>query len=374
MSPLELRRSPFCRTRANRGKLLFSWVLFLLAGLVAVSAAEKTEQRANAADDSADAADDGVVSLAAYNVKADRIEDFGLRVGDPGFVFTVFVPRPQAPFIEAVLPNTAASKVGLQPGDRILKSDGRSAAMTVFSADKWRKFMAAKNAEAASGRTVKWTLEIKPRGTEEIRTVTLTLPTPPPRWGSSVWHAPEGRQPATVAEPGPLAERSRVILDHGIWTSVEARFLAAPPPSSTNPWPTGYQWAIGGVADGGIHIMTVTQVSDRTEVLLETGSRMTSRWVYRTTPSGALEKAWHFTRKFKGEVPIETARAGFEHELVLWATKIGKVSPRWPLELKPGYDANGIFALLAAKNGAAPATPARRVAEDFLKLPAANQA
>jgi hypothetical protein len=285
----------------------------------------------------------------------------------------VIVPRAQAPFIEAILPNTAASKAGLQPGDRILKSDGRSTAMTIFSDDKWRKILAAKNAEAASGKTVKWTLEVQRFGVGQTRTVTLILPTTPPRWGSSIWQAPEGRKPGTVTEPGPLAERCRDLLDNGIWVAVEGQFLGPLLPGrSLGMWPTGYQWKIGSAAGG--HVMTMTQATGRTEVVLETSSRATGRWVYRTSPSGALEKAWHFTRKKKGEVPLEDARQGFEHELDLWATKVGRVSPRWPLELKPGYDGNAIFAALAAKGGVAAPAPSRPFAEEFLKLPMANEA
>lgn len=317
--------------------------------------------------------DDAIVSLAAYNVKADRIEDFGFRVLNHGY-FNLLLPRSQAPYIEAVLPNTAASKAGLQPGDRILKSDGRSAGITLFSADKWRKFMAAKNAEAATGRTTKWTLEIQPRGTKETQTVTLSLPTSPPRWGSSSWRAPEGRQSSAMTETGPLAERCREILDNGIWTLIEGQFLPAfASGRSPDTWPTGYQWAIGSVAEGGLHLMTVTQVGGHTEVLLETASRALSRTVYRTSPSGALEKAWRFTRKKKGEIALDEARPGFEHELDLWATQIGKVSPRWPLELKPGYDANAIFAALAPKGSITAAPPPRPFAEEFLKLPPSNE-
>jgi hypothetical protein len=52
----------------------------------AAAAAEKS-----AADNTADgtAGDDAIVSLAAYNVKADRIEDFGLRIDS--------APYPDAP-------------------------------------------------------------------------------------------------------------------------------------------------------------------------------------------------------------------------------------------------------------------------------------
>ncbi len=348
--------------------------LVQLRGLVALSVLGSAGPLfAASAPPTETANDDDLVSLAAYNVKADRIENFGFRVSDAAIVFVAVVPVSQAPFVDAVLPNSAAAKAGLQPGDRILKTDGRSAAMGLFSADKWRKLMAAKAAEAATGRTVKWTLEIQPRGTKETRTVTLTLPTPPPRWGASVWHAPEDRPPSAVAEAGPLAERSRIILDNGIWVAVDRQFLSEEARAAGFA-ANSYEWHFSEASRAdGYHQMTVTQVGRRTEVLLEMASRFTGRWVYRTSPSGALEKAWHFTRKQKGEVPPEEAREGFAHELDLWANQARKLSPRWPLELTPGYDANAIFAALAAKDGAAkPATPARTFAKEFLQLPVAT--
>jgi hypothetical protein len=77
-----------------------------------------------------------------------------------------------------------------------------------------------------------------------------------------------------------------------------------------------------------------------------------------------------------GEISAAEARVGFEHELDLWTTKVAKVSPRWPFEVKPGYDPNAIFAALAPRD-AAPvprAVAPRRHAEEFLKLRPANEA
>jgi hypothetical protein len=172
--------------------MLFVGAIVAFAGpLVAVAQEPSTAERSESAPTSsaADAAASGddVVALGAFNVKADRVEDFGFRVSDSTLTIIVIVPHLEPPFITEVLPNTAAAKAGLQPGDRILKSDGRSAASSFFSGGKWSKLMAAKNAEAASGKkAVTWTLEIQPRGEKATRTVTLTLPTPPPHWGSSV--------------------------------------------------------------------------------------------------------------------------------------------------------------------------------------------
>ena len=383
MNVVELQETSRRRTPASRCIPLFALAWLMVAGPRVGAAAGP------AAPDKDAAAEEDVISLAAYNVKADRIEDFGFRVSQPGLVVVVLVPIPQTPFITEVFPNTAAAKAGLQPGDRILKSDGQSASASVFNLEKWRKLMKAKNAEAASGkRTVTWTLEIQPRGTKSRagsapgdgplveqapRTVTLTLPTPPPHWGAAVWHAPAGRKPAIVAETGPLADRSRAILDHGIWISIDPKFLVgASSDGSRHDAPNGYEWHFGNVDSGGSHRMIVTQTLGRTVVMLEATSSLTGYRVYRTSPSGALERAWRFTRQNKGEIPIADARAGFEHELDLWATKVRKLSPRWPFEVIPGYDPNAIFAVLAAKTGAPPVAVARPFAEEFLKLPSAT--
>jgi hypothetical protein len=187
-------------------------VLLTLSGSP-LSAAEKPSASPipNASPARDDSDEEPIFSLGAYNVKADRIEDFGLRVrsepyvgSDPNLA-TMWFAR-FSPMITAVVPNTAAAKAGLQPGERILKSDGRSTVGGPFSTGKfgqWAKSQKKKWAEVAAGKTdVIWTLEVEAPGTRAVRTVRLIVPTPPPRWGASVWQPPKGRTPSTVAEPG----------------------------------------------------------------------------------------------------------------------------------------------------------------------------
>lgn len=356
--------------KAARGWILI-WAVF--ARLTFVHAAtEPAEARSDEA-----AADDEIVSLATYNVKADRIEDFGFRVSDPIVTFVAIVPRPEAPYVTAVLPNTAASKAGLRPGDRIVKSDGRSAAMTIFTASKWSKLIRAKNAEVASGKkVVTWTLEVQPRGTKTTRTITLALPTRPPHWGAAVWHAPEGRAASVVSEPGPLAELCRAVLDHGVCTWIDEPFagvVGAGRPPRPPGFDEGFEWRLGGRREG-LHRILVTQAAGRTDVFFDLSSPEIGRRVYLTSPSGVLAKAWRFTRKKKGEIPLEEAREGFAHELALWTTKVGRFSARWPLEVMPGYDPNTIFAVLAAQEGLQTKTTERQTPEAFARLPAATDA
>lgn len=327
-----------------------------------------------------------VTSLAAYNVKADRIEDFGLRVTHwtysdkrPNVLtvwFTTFAPK-----ITGVVPNTAAAKAGLQPGEIILKSEGRSTVGGLFSTGKfghWHKTQKKKSEEVAAGKkSVTWTLEVESPVTKAVRTVKLVVPTPPPQWGASVWRAPEGRRPSIVAEPGPLAERSRAVLDNGIWMIVgrpvlETAFSQSMP--SDAPPPTGYEWLLGGGKEAR-HRIFVTQFRGRTDVILETFSPFTEYCIYLTSPSGKLERAWRWGRGKTVEMAPEEAHIGFEHEVDLWATKVGKVSPRWPFEVKPGYDPDAIFATLAPKETLAKApAPVRPLAPDFLKLRIATEA
>ena len=388
--------------RPRRARRLFTFALLALAAPLISAAAEPaaTAQVAPPAEEGAE--NDETISLAAYNVKADRIEDFGLRVrGEPYpltarrlGVTTIWFAK-FAPLITAIMPNTAAAKAGLQPGERILKSDGKSTVGGPFSTGKfgqWHKNQQKKWAEVAAGKTnVTWTLEIETPVTKAVRTVQLVVPTPPPHWGASVWQAPAGRAPSAVAEPGPLAERSRAILDNGI-----ARLLEWPLSSvagdqvtpGSEPTATGYEWHVDQK-----HRIVVTQFRGRTHVFFETATPATGRRIYLTSPSGALEKAWRWTRRENiarmkaktpelaakaGEVPVGDAevRAGFEHELDLWTTNVGKFSARWPFEVKPGYDPNAIFATFATRNvaPAASATVARPLAADFLKLPPATEA
>jgi hypothetical protein len=325
-------------------------------------------------------------------VKADRIEDFGLRVGNSyyskppkttaGFFLAKFVP-----IITAVMPNTAADKAGLRPGDRILESEGQSMVGGAFSTGKlgkWYKIQKKKWAEVAAGRTnVTWTLEIETPATNTVRTVKLVVPTSPPHWGASTWRAPEGRSPSTVAEAGPLAELGRAVLDNGIWVLLNesharvfgASFNAQPGPQPgirTGLAPTGYEWHFGNRQASrpeGIHRIIVTQFRGRTDIIFETDASWTGG-MYLTSPSGAPEKAWQWGKG--GEATPEEARAGFEHELDFWTNKVERGTGRWPFEVKPGYDAKTMFFAPAPGDAASAAEVARTLAEDFLKLPIAT--
>ncbi|MES2697225.1 MAG: PDZ domain-containing protein [Verrucomicrobiota bacterium] len=354
----------------------------LLVGAAAQPPAPSTANAPAAAVDETAASDD-IASLAVYNVKADRIEDFGLRVMETPHSgansVTIFFAKFSL-LITAVLPNTAAARAGLQPGERILKSEGRSTVGSAYSAAKfraWYQTQAKKWEEVAAGKKdVTWTLEVENPATKAVRTVKLVLPTPPPHWGASVWQPPVGRVPATVPEPGPLAERSRAVLDNGTWTMVHDGFFQKILGKNTSlPFePTGYEWRLATNKQGDEHRIFVTQFRGRTDVVLEAFSRATGRRAYLTSPSGVLERAWRWTRKDKGEISLDEARAGFDHEFDLWTTKVEKVSARWPFEVKPGYDANAIFAVLAAKAGTPAAAVPRALAEPFLKLRPATEA
>lgn len=376
-----LRRA--ARSRANRLRA-FSFLLVLLgvAPIPPLAAAEPQASTQPAKAEPEDPADGDIISLTAYNVKADRIEDFGLRVdarpykdsSRPNAValwFTTF-----APLITAIVPNTAAAKAGLQPGERILKSDGVSTVGGPFSTGKfgqWSKAQKRKWAEVAAGKTnISWTLEVESPVARTVRTVKLVIPTPPPRWGASVWRAPEGRASSTVPETGPLAQRSQEILDNGIWTLVDRdhwRGLGFELPVDTVP--TGYVWYFGNWKKGR-HAMAVSQIRGRTHVLLSVVSGGGAR-DYLTSPSGVLEKSYRWRRGKMEDIPLEQAQVEFAQAVDLWATKVGKYSPRWPLELKPGFEPNEVFAQ-AQTNGSTSTPPARSLAEEFLKLPRATEA
>lgn len=345
--------------------------------------------------------DEPIVSLAAYNVGADRIEDFGIRIESApypdaarlltsgSFWFAKF-----APLIATVVPNTAASKAGLQPGERILKSDGRATVGGLFSTGRfgqWSKAQKKKWAEVAAGKTnVTWALEVESPQTKAVRTVKLVVPMAAPHWGASLWRPPPERPPSAVPENGPLAERSRLVLDNGIATLLRWPFTSI---ASDNGSPRAigflpaYEWRLEN--DHRLHRIIVTQLRGRTWIFFETLSPTTGQRIYLTSPSGVLEKAWRWGRQEVialmkansaeaaakiGEVSRDEASRGFEHELDLWTTKVGKFSPRWPMEVVPGYDPDAIFAVLApvARESARAAPPP--LPAEFLGLPAATDA
>lgn len=279
-----------------------------------------------------------ITSLAAYNVKADRVEDFGLRVtwhlGD--------VTRSTLGFVVSVLPNTAADKAGLRPGDIILKSDGKSAAVTLFSMGKWEKLERQKWVEVAAGKTnVTWELEVRRPGETETRIVKMSVPTPAPHWGASKWQRPARRAEIGSLESGPLAERSRTVLENGVATMLvwdRATFLgttawwAPPDREAAKALLFGFEWSVREAGEG--HKIFVSQQRGRTEVLLEVSAKDSGLSLYLTSPSGALEKAWRRPLKGKaGEMPLEEARAGFQAELDFWLERVGRGSGRWPLEI-----------------------------------------
>lgn len=364
--------------------ITISLIAFASIGLVGPIPGAENDDEAN--EDVVAQSD--ILSLEAYNVTADRIEDFGLRVdwetysgkqANPATMwFSTWAPR-----IRAVLPNTAAARAGLQPGERILKSEGRSTVGGMFSSGKfgaWKKTQKNLWAKVAAGeKNVTWTLEIESPRTKTVRTVKLVVPTPPPHWGSAVWHQPEGRNPSKMPETGPLADCSRAILDHGIWTMV-AGGMVAPRTLETyfgqkispDEAPNGYRWHIGNWGEGR-HQMLVTQFRGNTDILLHATSAVSGARIYLTSPSGVLAKAWRWGRGKPIEISADEAKIGFEHEVDLWSTKIVRSTGRWPFEVQPGYDANAIFAVLAAKDGKPVKVVARPLAAEFLKLRSANE-
>ena len=392
MPRAERRVTPQRRKLLRCGIPLFAIALLLLAGPLAAAAVETANEGTNDSD--------AIITMAAYNAKADRIEDFGIRIEsapypDAARVLTSgsFWFAKFAPLITLIVPNTAADKAGLLPGERILKSDGKSTVGGLFSTGKfgeWAKSQKKKWADVSAGKpNVVWTLEVESPTTKTVRTVRLAVPTPPPHWGASVWRTAAGREPSTVTETGPLAERSRLVLDNGFATLLKwpLTSIAGDTASLRSRLAViGYEWRIEN--ERRLHQIAVTQLSGRTHVFFVTVSPATGQRIYLTSPSGVLEKAWRWGREENiavmkapgaaanvGEVPLEEARAGFDHELDLWTMRVGKHSPRWPMEPLPGYDPDAIFAVLAPKNGAPVAAAGKvHLAAEFLKLSSATDA
>jgi hypothetical protein len=267
-----------------------------------------------------------VIVMEAFKISPGPKENFGLQV-QPGRYAARRIVQ-----IIAVVPNTAAAKAGLKPGDTIVTSDGLPVEQ-VREHDgsgrdvAWRGFYVPpqKRVALAEGGHVSWLLEVQsypPRGA--TRKVILALPTEPPHWGAKTWVPPEGRVAATIPESGPLAERAREVLDHGVAVMLRDD-LARNLPRRT--YFCGYQWSV----DEG-RTLFVSQARGRTDIILQSGGTY-----YLTSPAGVLEGAVRNERVPQLDpwktISLSQARAGFDREVDFWLNKVGKVSSRWPLEL-----------------------------------------
>jgi hypothetical protein len=315
-------------------------------------------------DDPAD-----VTKMAAFSVTADRLENFGFRVG--GQLLNPF--GSSLPIVTAVYPNTAASKAGLRPGDRVLTTDGGSAAVTLFSLSKWRKLFARKAAEIASGRkSVTWTLEVESPDHHERRTVKMAVPTLPPRWGATKWQPPEGRV-AAVVEAGPLRDRARVVLDNGIWSN--RRLPKSLGFESTAEAPLlGYEWSLT-TATGERHRIFVTQQRGHTDIVFERSQSGRGYHAFLTSPAGALEAAVHPPPKDKNQpMSLEEGREQFQQEVDFWLNEVGRGTGRWPMEVLKSATAGAD--IVAGPSAPTPSNrgpaPMGQRAERFLKLTAAT--
>ncbi len=345
--------------------------IFLLALACAMPgrAAETPPKNAAAVADDAPGRVEDITSMATYNVKADRLEEFGFRMTGE---FS-FLPggTPTGVWVAEVLPNTAAAKAGLRPGDEITKVDGRGPMSYFFTLFKLQE---KKLAELAAGKkSVTWSLEVRTPGAKESRTVTMVVPSPAPHWGSPTWRAPAGRTPAIVKEAGPLAARAREVLDHGIWTVVPWTSLLDAPPRYVAPV-LAYEWRI--VQPSGTHRIWVTQQRGKTEIVLEQQIRGTGRSLFLTSPSGALQKArcWP-AKKEDPEVSPEETRARFQAAIEFWLTQVRRGTGRWPFDLAGGQAEDSANpnrpSPPASADGVGTAAPR---AATFLKLPVADAA
>lgn len=319
---------------------------------------------------------DDITRMAAFSVQAERLETFGFRVR--GELRSPFGSA--HPTVRSVTPNTAAAKAGLRPGDRILTTDGASGAVTLFSLSKWRKLFDRKNAEIASGRkTVSWVLEVESPDGKEKRTVRMSIPTLPPRWGATKWQPPEGRAPAKV-ESGPLAKLAQDVLDNGIWTV--AHFPRDIVPDGTKEKPLlGFEWVLSPQPEERRSIF-VTQQRGRTEIVLTHGTPARGA-TFLTSPSGAFENGSAYARKDPEQrrrpekLDEEQTREVFEREIAFWLNDVGRATGRWPFEVLKSANvmanADGTTGSPLA-NGAARVIPMGQRAESFLKLTPANEA
>ena len=350
------------RAGADCAGLILTIVTVLFA-IVACEPCASADER-EAVDIPAGKVED-VMRLPSVNVQANRIEEFGFRTSG-----MIAIPGPSYLLVSEVLPNTAAAKAGLRPGELIEGYDGRK--LSVLSlALRFKKTQERKLSELAAGKTgVTWSLEVRDPGATQTRTVTMVLPSPPPHWGAATWSAPTGRSPILIKEPGPLAERAAQVMENGIWAVLPfGNRLMGAPPVNVSPL-TGYEWRI--VQPAGSHRIWVTQSRGKTEILLEYSSQMLGSGVFLSSPSGALEKALCRGPAIKGEVaaelPWDDVRARFQAEVGFWLTGVGRVTGRWPFEALSGGAENIAMSTKTDQGARGP------LASGFLKLPLADPA
>jgi hypothetical protein len=266
-----------------------------------------------------------VIVMEAFKVGANAIENFGLQVDRE------MVAATSAVFVIAVVPNTAAAKAGLKPGDRIWESDGKPVTPSprrLFGETDWKGFYVppSKRAAVAQGAEVSWTLKVQSHESgSPIREVKLSLPTAPPRWGSKIWSPPEGRSPASISEPGQLALLAKTVMDNGVAVMLRqdlSRNLIR------RSFFYGYQWSVG---EGRSYI--VSQARGRTDIIIQSGKNY-----FLTSPSAELEDAVRHERVPQldpwAHLPRSVAEAPFQREVSFWLNDVGQGSARWPLELR----------------------------------------
>jgi hypothetical protein len=329
------------------------WKLHRLVGVAAVALLSYGSALGATGPDAATATNAEPVRMGAFQVVGDMLEDFGFRVSpDPrvrGFSFSA----DYCPVVDLVLPNTAASKAGVRPGDRIVRSDGASTGSFTPALGNWKSIQKKKWAQKpdAAGE-ITWTLEMEPILGGVARTVVLTLPTPAPHWGATVWSRPADRPLFMVTEIGPLAQRADEILNNGIWMILRESYIRG-----LHLLPADmilcYQWTLWDARGG--HRMYVTQQRGRTDIILEAIERATnspggltptarapdrtlasatttlaaSAMAYLTSPTGELEAAMRLGQRQAR--PLGEAEAGFNAEVEFWRHHVGKTSPLWPL-------------------------------------------
>ncbi|MDB6126198.1 MAG: hypothetical protein JWM35_94, partial [Verrucomicrobia bacterium] len=346
-----MRSSP-----ARRVVLLFS----LLGGALGWA------QEASPTNEMTGAEMEDVTVLPTYKVKGRPPEELGFRIAGQ---LAVFSPNDTFLMVREVIPNTAAAKAGLRPGELIAKIDGNSPWLNPFKPGRLQGLQWVEG--EGSKKTMTVSMEVRAPGAKKSRKVTMVLPSPAPHWGSEKWSPPEGRRPAVVKETGPLASLAREVLDNGVWSmQSDTSFIEAPP---CNVAPVlGYRWTI--TQPSGSHTLWASQQRGKTEIVLSHSSAEMRYGRFLTSPAGAMNKSRCLALKTKTgyrEFSSEEVRAEFQSEMDFWLTKVGRVTGRWPFEALAAEPAT---IAAAGSANAGPGQFSRPLADSFLKLPAATAA